>query len=103
MTNPHHKPAKNSTQDATIDITRCIAASGGNPDVPFLKPGNPDKGPAYSPVKLSDLVWVATDLQGRDISSSFDFGKPMLSWSIVYEGHLYSGKRTGQVAKHNGP
>jgi hypothetical protein len=78
----HAQHTENSVVSRAVDLTDCLIKAGMAPDVPPADPSDPSKGPARAPVRLSDLKLVAVDSQGVDVTHKFDFGDPVISWSL---------------------
>lgn len=72
----------NTIVNRAVDLTDCLMKAKMNPDVPAANPTDLSRGPAKVPVKLTDLKFVAVNAEGEDVTDKYNFGRPVISWSL---------------------
>lgn len=71
----------NMTAAAAVDLTDCLQRAGINTAVEALNPTDSNSRPKHAAVKLSQLKLYALAPDGTDMTSSFDFGETLVSWT----------------------
>lgn len=72
----------NTIVNRAVDLTDCLLKAAVDPNVAPANPEDLSRGPAKVPVRLSDLKFVAVDAEGTDVTEKYNFGKPVISWSL---------------------
>jgi hypothetical protein len=72
----------NTVVNRAIDLTDCLLKASIDPNVVPANPDDLSRGPAKVPVRLTDLKFVAVDAEGMDVTEKYNFGKPVISWSL---------------------
>lgn len=72
----------NSVVNRAVDLTDCLMKANIDPNVPAANPTDLSRGPSKVPVRLSDLKFVAVNAEGQDVTEKYNFGKPVISWSL---------------------
>lgn len=77
-----HNHAQNTIVNRAVDLTDCLLKASVDPNVAPANPTDLSRGPSKVPVRLSDLKFVAVDAEGMDVTERYNFGKPVISWSL---------------------
>lgn len=72
----------NTVVNRAVDLTDCLLKAAVDPNVAPANPEDLSRGPSKVPVRLSDLKFVAVDAEGTDVTERYNFGKPVISWSL---------------------
>lgn len=72
---------KTRAVSASIDLTDCLQRAGIKTAVEPSNPADAKSGPRKTAVKTSQLKLYALAPDGTDMTSSFDFGKTVISWT----------------------
>jgi hypothetical protein len=72
----------NTVVNRAVDLTDCLLKASVDPNVAPANPDDLSRGPAKVPVRLTDLKFVAVDAEGMDVTEKYNFGKPVISWSL---------------------
>jgi hypothetical protein len=77
-----HEHAAHTVVNRAVDLTDCLLKAAMDPNVPAANPTDLSRGPAKVPVRLADLRFVAVNAEGMDVTEQYNFGKPVISWSL---------------------
>jgi hypothetical protein len=77
-----HDHSANIIVNRAVDLTDCLLKASVDPNVAPANPNDLSRGPSKVPVRLSDLKFVAVNAEGMDVTDQYNFGKPVISWSL---------------------
>jgi hypothetical protein len=77
-----HESDANHIISRAVDLTECLQKAGLETNVPPASADDPTRGPSKAPIRLSEIRLVAMTADGEDVSDRYNFGKPVVSWSL---------------------